>query len=237
MSPKPPTLIWDLPTRIFHWLLAFVVSLQFITGLLGGDWLTWHAYLGYLSLTLILFRIFWGFFGGYWSLFKSFVPSVHQLFNFLKTFEYSKTSSPAESTVLQQTTQFAGHNPLGAISVLVMLLSLALQVLSGMMSNDDIAFAGPLTAHISNDTVEWMTWYHSEVGFYLILFLITLHILAIVYYKVRKGEMLTVSMIHGHKKIEAPIRASDDSTKNRMLALALFLLSGLIVYWVLTVVQ
>ena len=237
MRSKPSTLIWDLPTRIFHWLLAFVVSLQFITGFIGGDLLNWHANVGYLTLTLILFRIFWGFLGGYWSLFKSYVPSARQLLDFLKTLGYSKTSSAQESNVPPQSTPFAGHNPLGAISVLVMLLGLALQVISGMMSNDDVAFAGPLTPHISNDTVEWMTWYHSEVGFYLIIFQITLHILAIVYYKVHKGEVLTASMIHGYKKIEAPIRASGDSTKNRMLALALFLLSSLIVYSVLLLVR
>jgi cytochrome b len=64
--------IWDLPTRLFHWALVLCVMGLFVTGKVGGDAMNWHFRIGYAVLTLALFRIVWGFTGGYWSRFVRF---------------------------------------------------------------------------------------------------------------------------------------------------------------------
>ena len=244
MPPLKQTLIWDLPTRLFHWTLALLVGLQFMTGLLGEDWLSLHALIGYATLTLILFRVLWGFFGGYWSRFSNFIPNHSQVLQFIKSVRSNSQPSVTKPTtrdspatqpkaIDQKEFQFAGHNPLGALSVLFMLTLLFAQIISGLLSNDDISFEGPFTRWVSNATVEWMTHYHSEVGFYLIPLFVGIHVLAVLYYKFKKTQNLTSAMIHGYKEVEAHIRASTDSFANRFLALALLALSALIIYAIL----
>ena len=232
MRPLKPTLIWDLPTRIFHWSLALLVVFQFMTGWLGEEWLALHALVGYTSLALILFRLLWGVFGGYWSRFSNFIPSPAQVMHYIKS-SY-KSADPNRSEPLgQRDADYAGHNPLGALSVLVMLALLLAQIISGLMSNDEISFEGPFAGKVSNATVEWMTHYHSEIGFYLIPLFVAIHILAVLYYKFKKDQDLISSMVHGFKQVEAHIRASSDTITNRFLALALLALSAFIIYAIL----
>jgi len=58
-----PVRIWDLPTRLFHWLLAALVLCSVVTAKLGGLWIDWHMRAGYAILALVLFRVLWGFAG------------------------------------------------------------------------------------------------------------------------------------------------------------------------------
>jgi len=97
--------IWDLPTRLFHWLLVLCVGGLIATGTVGGVWMEWHLRLGYAVLTLLLFRLLWGFLGGRWSRFASFIYSPRSLMDYLRG------QAPLEHT--------AGHTPLGALSVLM----------------------------------------------------------------------------------------------------------------------
>jgi len=242
MNTSSKTLVWDLPTRIFHWLLVIVVFMQFASGIVAGEWLTIHSYLGYLTLTLIFFRLFWGIWGGHWSRFKNFVPTPFSLLNYVRgLFNISSLVNTPHEKLPFNPQQLAtpnssvlsaspSHNPLGAVSILLMLLLLLLQVLSGSMSSDDIAFAGPLVNAVGNDTVEWMTWYHSCVGYYLLICLITLHVFAILFYQIKKSNNLTLAMISGYKKLEAPVRASSDTKAKRLLALFLLAVSASFVY-------
>lgn len=232
MRPLKSILIWDLPTRIFHWSLAILVVFQFTTGWLGEEWLALHALFGYATLALILFRVLWGFFGGYWSRFSNFIPSPVTLYLFIKHSHKSSDATQPEHFD-QKPTPIPGHNPLGALSVLVMLALLLAQIISGLMSNDEISFEGPFAGKVSNATVEWMTHYHSEIGFYLIPLFVCIHILAVLYYKFKKNQDLISSMVHGFKQVEAHIRASSDTISNRFLALALLALSALIIYAIL----
>ena len=68
-----PILVWDLPTRLFHWLLVAFVITSFTTGSIGGTWMPYHKLSGYVILTLLLFRLIWGFVGGYHARFATFV--------------------------------------------------------------------------------------------------------------------------------------------------------------------
>lgn len=210
--------IWDLPTRIFHVLLLTAVAGMYLTGELGDGWLRFHFLLGYAVLSLILFRVVWGFIGGYWSRFTHFVPTPSGLIHYLAALRKRK----------QQHT--IGHNPLGALSVLAMLLALLLQVLSGFCSDDEIAAAGPWTSLISGEWVSLATYYHTEIGKALLILLIALHIASVAFYKFVKHDDLLTPMINGDKTLPIDTPHSVDNAKTRALAAAVFAVCVYVVY-------
>ena len=200
--------VWDLPTRIFHWaLVTFIIGLV-ATGLIGGNAMTWHMRFGFAVLSLLLFRIVWGLIGGHWSRFASFIYAPGTVLAYLKG------AGKAEHSV--------GHNPLGAASVFAMLLFLLAQVGSGLVSDDDIATSGPLSKFVSNAIVSSATSYHKNVGKYVLLVLVVLHIAAIVFYLMKKKENLVAPMIHGDKTLAQPLPASRDDARSRILAAFVF---------------
>ncbi len=200
--------VWDLPTRIFHWLLVLSIFAQFITGNVGGDALTWHLRTGYFILSLLLFRLLWGFVGGHWSRFSSFVRGPRTVLAYLRG------QAAFEDSV--------GHNPLGAGSVLLMLLLLGMQVASGLMSDDEIATAGPLAQHVSSAMVGLATHYHKATGKLMLVALVLLHVAAIVFYRAKKKQNLVSAMLHGDKELSQPVHASRDDGKSRTVAVLLF---------------
>jgi cytochrome b len=221
-SSTPPTAlmrvrVWDLPTRIFHWLLMILVVALVITGHQGGEWMPWHARCGFGVLTLLLFRLIWGVVGGHHSRFRQFVPKPASLWRALRTPHHPST----------------GHSPLGALSVFALLLVLGLQATSGLFSDDEIAFSGPLSAQVSASMVSLATWYHKSVGKRALIGLVLLHVLAIVYYRVRYRESLVPPMITGDKSLETAVASramvSQDGTRQRLHALVwLILCAGVI---------
>ncbi len=208
--------VWDLPTRVFHWSLAACVLGLLITGNVGGSWMNWHLRLGYAVLSLLLFRLVWGFVGGHWSRF------VHFTYAPRTTLAYLQGQSRPEHRV--------GHNPLGAWSVFALLLFLLVQVGSGLFSDDEIAFYGPLTRLVSGSTVELATWYHKSVGKVVVLALVLLHLLAILFYRWFKKEALTGPMITGDKRVTKTLPDSRDTAKSRLSALLIWTLCAGAVY-------
>lgn len=209
--------IWDLPTRIFHWLLATCVIALVITGSVGGNWMNWHLRLGYAVLTLLLFRLVWGFLGGHWSRFSSFIYAPSSLLAYLKG-----QARPEHS---------AGHTPLGAMSVFALLLILGAQVGTGLMSDDEISVFGPLVRFVSGDTVALATSYHKNVGKFIVFALVALHVLAIVYYHLVRKQRLVPPMIVGDKHLAAPVTASRDTAGTRLLALMILIVCAAAVVW------
>ena len=210
--------VWDLPTRIFHWLLAASVIGLVITANVGGNAMVWHFRLGYTVLTLLMFRIVWGLVGGRWSRFSSFLYSPGSILRYLR--------GEANSHHL------VGHNPLGALSVYGLLFFLLVQVGSGLFSDDEIAFAGPLTALVSGDTVSNATWYHKDIGAWVLITMVCLHILAILFYTLGKKEHLVGPMLHGNKQLADPtIPPSRDDAASRVGALAILLACAAAVRW------
>jgi len=145
-------------------------------------------------------------------------------------------SSPARALRylrgIHEPADLVGHNPLGAWSVLALLLLLAAQVGSGLLSDDEIAFAGPLTRFVSSATVELATAYHTEVGKLLLLALVTLHVLSIVFYAVKKKQALVPAMLSGDKQLPMPAPAARDDAWTRLGALLLFVLCAALAWWV-----
>lgn len=178
--------VWDLPTRLFHWLLVVLVVTSFVTGKIGGNALTYHMWSGYAILALLLFRSAWGFIGAPESRFAAFVRGPGTVLRY------------ARSLLSGQTQRHLGHNPLGGWSVVLMLLSLAVQAGTGLFANDDIATEGPLAAKVSGATSAFLTTIH-HWNVNLLIVLVIVHLGAVIFYAFVKREDLVRPMVTGHK--------------------------------------
>jgi len=218
-SLEPPaaraTRIWDLPTRIFHWTLAATVVFAVATVKLGGTWMDWHVRAGYAVLALVLFRILWGFAGSRYARFSNFVRGPSAIWTYLRG------RSPAQ----------AGHNPLGALSVLALLALLLAQAATGLFASDDIFTEGPLARLVSSATSSLLTSLHKR-GEYLLYVLVGLHLAAIAYYRLIRREPLTAAMVHGDRRIDAP--PARDDLALRLRGLLLFTLAAGLIGYVVT---
>jgi len=183
---------WDLPTRLFHWLLAASV----IIGWYLGEFRTfttieWHMYLGQATGWLLAFRLYWGFYGPPPVLFKNIIPSRSEIAYYIK---YITKRAPSGIN---------GHNPIGGLSVVAFLAVLSVQVLSGFFTEDDGLFSsGPMAKFIDNRWVLFANNIHHQSS-RIILILIALHILAIVFYRFWKHENLVIPMITGWKQVRS----------------------------------
>ena len=183
--------VWDLPIRTFHWLLVFCIAGSLITINFSDNLIEWHAYFGYSVLTLLIFRVVWGFIGSTHARFSSFFPSREKLLN------YFQGNAP----------KVLGHNPIGALSVFALLFVLSVQALTGLFVDDEISFQGPLAKYVPSWVVSLFSQIH-EGNQVVIYTLITIHIAAIFYYKKFKGEDLLTPMMSGDKKIDPSEEAS-----------------------------
>jgi cytochrome b len=209
--------VWDLPTRLFHWALAVCIVASAISGYRGGDAMVWHARLGYAVLALLLFRIVWGFVGGRWSRFASFLYSPGSVLNYLRGKAHPD--------------HVVGHNPLGAASVFAMLAFLLAQVATGLIGDDEIAFAGPLNKFVETSKGLAATWYHKRIGQWVLLGLVVLHVAAVLYYLWKKNDNLIKPMLHGDKKLGGAVATSRDDAASRLVALGVFALCAGAVTW------
>ena len=208
--------VWDLPTRLFHWALVICVAGLAVTAY-SETGLDWHVRLGYSVLALLLFRVVWGFIGGRWSRFASFL--------------YSPSSVVAYLRGRSHPDHLVGHNPLGAGSVLAMLAFLLAQVGTGLVSDDESSSQGPLTPFDSSSKALAATWYHKQVGQWVLLGLVLLHVAAVLYYVLKKRQALVGAMVGGDKHVAAPVQPSRDDVASRTVALGVFALCAGFVWW------
>ena len=208
-------LIWDVPVRISHWLLVILIPWSWYAVEVNDD-LDTHMLLGYCIVTLLLFRIAWGFIGTRYARFSSL------------WFRLRDYLSAARSLFSRQTGNDAGHNPLGSLSVVVMLLLLTLQAVTGLFSNDEEYYFGPLSDNVSSHTASVLTRIH-HVNFNILFGFILLHILAVVFYLIYKRQNLILPMITGRKTdVEGRLEAISGSRLS--LASVLILVSAALVY-------
>jgi cytochrome b len=218
--PTIPVRVWDLPTRLFHWLLALAVAGSLASGSIGGGAMVWHFRLGYCIFALLAFRVLWGLVGGRWSRFASFVYAPDTVLRYLR----GQTRAEENLDV--------GHNPGGAFSVFALLGILMLQVGTGLLADDEIANVGPLNRFVSSATAGSATSWHKEWGQWLIWALVALHVAAIAYYLLRKRVNLVQPMVGGDKPLPDDTPASADGMVQRLLALVLLALCAAAVTWV-----
>ena len=182
--------VWDLPTRLFHWMLVGLIGFSWWTAEQGQDDL--HFYSGYGVLTLLIFRLLWGFFGSSTARFSSFVRGPQAIANYMGK---------------MRTWQGVGHTPLGALSVLALLGLLFVQVGTGLVQTDDDGLVeGPLASLVSFDVSDAAHDLH-EVTFNLLLVLIGLHIAAIIFYRVALGKKLLGPIVTGKAKLGSSAEA------------------------------
>jgi cytochrome b len=209
--------VWDIPTRIFHWLLAGLVILSFITGKIGGTAMKYHELGGFAVLSLVVFRLVWGVIGGQQSRFSAFVKGPATVLRY------------ASSLPRKDSTPYIGHNPLGGWSIIAMLISLLIQTGTGLFANDDILTEGPLYDLVSKHTSDWLTGLH-HLNRNVLLGLVVLHICAIMFYLLAKRENLLVPMITGKKTWEHEM---DSAYGNPMWALLLAVVVTAVAYFII----
>ena len=219
MPERTPIIVWDLPTRLFHWALVILIVLQYLSGEFELLPMEWHYRFGYATLALILFRVLWGFLGSRTSRFTDFVRGP------VTVVRYAIDSFRARVRPI------AGHNPLGGWSVLLMLLSVAVQSVSGLFASDDLTESGLLASRVSDATVKWMTRIHS-VNRWVLLLLIAAHVTAVAMHWLIRHDNLVAGMWHGRRTIE---EAAPMGVAPLGRALALLIVSvvavGLLVIW------
>jgi cytochrome b len=206
--------VWDLSTRIFHWLLVAFVVASFITVKIGGNAMPYHQKCGYIILALLFFRIAWGFFGSRSSRFVSFVCSPATVLRY------------AAGLLRPGLSRYLGHNPLGAWSIIAMLLVLLVQSGTGLFANDDIFTEGPLAKLVSKAASDWLTRIH-RLNADIIVVLVVIHVLAVIYYLLVKRNNLIKPMITGYKVWSGNVSPEGE---RYWVAVSLALLSALVVF-------
>lgn len=176
--------LWDLPLRLFHWLLVAAVSFAIVTAKVGGEWMVWHGRAGIFIAGLLGFRLAWGVFGSAAARFAGFAPRPSNL-----------------RAYVQGKWRGLGHNPLGAFSVFLLLGLLVAQVVTGLLANDDIDFEGPWFNAIDKDLSDKLTGWHHHLSNYLLAF-IGLHVAALLFYLLARKTNLVGPMLTGRKKID-----------------------------------
>ena len=217
-TPRPVR-VWDLPTRLFHWLLILALIGMVITGKLGGNAMVWHVRLGLLVFTLLGFRLMWGLIGGRWSRFASFIYSPLTLWRYLRG-----EALPGQHLDV-------GHSPTGALSVFALLGVLIAQVATGLVADDEIATVGPLNIFVSNALGLLASSWHTSWGLWLLLALVAMHLVAIGIYRWR-GRDLVTPMIKGDKLLPADVPAAADTAPRRLLALLLLAAFAVVAVWI-----
>jgi cytochrome b len=205
--------LWDLPLRIFHWSLVAAVAVAIVTGELGGSWMDLHGQAGLAILGLVSFRLTWGLVGSTHARFLSFIPTFARI-----------------RAYLRGQWRGVGHNPLGALAVFALLGLLAAQVTTGLFSNDDISFSGPLYALIDEELGARLTGWHRQLSTALFV-LLALHVVAIGAYLRFKRDNLVKPMVTGWKDVEAATVQARSTEKGGPLAFIVALGVALAVVW------
>ncbi|HTP61005.1 MAG TPA: cytochrome b/b6 domain-containing protein [Burkholderiales bacterium] len=210
--------VWDLPVRLFHWVLVLLFAFMFFSGKSGSEWMEWHMRAGYAVLALILFRIIWGFAGSSYARFSSFLAGP------------SACAECVRHLLARKPSPYAGHNPLGGWMVLVLLLALLFQAGSGLFANDDLLSEGPLAALVSKATSDQLSMLHTW-NFNLLLLLAGLHVVAVLYHAGFMKENLIGAMLTGVKRLPAEADPGGAARfASSWLALAFLTAAAVIVY-------
>jgi cytochrome b len=208
-----PMRVWDLPTRLFHWLIVVLVAGSYVSRKLHA--MPVHYLLGYTMLALLLFRLVWGFAGSETSRFSRFLVSPLEGLRHLARWRVREPDTEV------------GHNAAGGWMVLLLLLVLAVQVGSGLFAHDRNNNEGPLAKYVSEAWRTQLSTIHS-VNWNIVLAAIILHVLAVASYAVFKRQNLVRPMITGKKRLPAITRAPRMASP--LLAL-LVLAAGAVVAW------
>lgn len=204
--------VWDLPVRLFHWLLVLAVLGAYISHEAGIEYFIYHLWCGYAVVVLVSFRILWGVVGTYHARF----------WNFLKN--PTHTIRYGMDLLSNKETHYTGHNPLGAWMVIVLLVALLVQGITGLFGNDEILNFGPMYGYVSNELSLKLTSIHRQL-FNLLAAAVVIHVMAVAFHLIIKKENLIRAMLTGRKPRNQV--SSSIEIKSSRLWLAALLLVGL----------
>jgi cytochrome b len=202
-------LVWDVPERLFHWLLALLVIVSLVSAKIGGNAMQYHLLSGYTVLALVLFRVLWGFFGGTHARFSSFLRGPAAVIAYLRGLIRSRTG------------QQHSHNPAGAWAVVLVLAMLLAQAGTGLFANDDIAAEGPLAKLVSKALSDRVTGFH-HLNAKLLYALVGLHVSAMVFHFFYNRENLLKPIVTGFKEVAPDANEASQKPGNVWLAAVLF---------------
>lgn len=183
-------LVWDAPTRLFHWLAACLVAAAYGTWRL--NWMDWHAWIGDALLALLLFRLLWGILGSETARFSAFLARPRQVAHHLAR------------TLRREPDRQIGHNPAGGWMVMLLLALMLGETLTGIYVNNDVADEGPLTELVPAPIANLITDLH-RILWQALVAAVALHLTAIVVYAVAKRQNLVLPMITGRKRLPEAI--------------------------------
>ena len=213
-APAPRVRVWDVPVRLCHWLIVLFVAASWWTA--ETKRMDWHRYSGYALLALAVFRVYWGFFGSSTARFAEFVRGPRTVVGYLRG----------------RWAAIPGHNPLGALSVLALLGLLLTQIVLGLFAVDvDGIESGPLSTYVSFDTGRAAADWHDTL-FDALLWLIGLHVAAVLFYLLYKKENLIATMLHGMRAFPEG-QAASVRTASWFRLIVGVVLAGLLT-WVIT---
>jgi cytochrome b len=189
-SAMHPVAAWDAPVRLFHWSLVLLMVFSVATGLAGGNAMVWHMRSGYAILTLAVFRVLWGLVGSTTARFADFLYGPRRAMVFIRDILGNR---PAH---------YLGHNPVGGWMVLLLLVLILAQAATGLFSNDDISTEGPLYRYVSKEFSDQLTGLH-KLNVKILYGMVALHVAAVLYHLLWRGENLVRAMFTGNKDMPA----------------------------------
>jgi len=220
-SDEKKVKLWDFPVRLFHWALVIAIVTAWWTN--RQVMIDIHAIAGYSVLTLVLFRIIWGFVGSSNARFTDFLTGPKHVIGYLQKVP---KGSMADLT-------YAGHNPAGGWMVAVLILLVGVQAVSGLFASEDtfLFFDGPLVAYVSSDVASTMNWIH-HTNINLIYGAVGLHVFAAVFYLVVKRENLIRAIVIGTRQVPAELagRFAKIRFASPFLGVAILIVCGLLVW-------
>ncbi len=222
MTETQQRLVWDLPLRVFHWLLVLSVTASWATGKIGSDVRQYHMWLGYWMLGLLTFRLLWGVLGTRHSRFWSFIPTPASVVRYTR------------DVLKGQASASIGHNPLGSLMIFLMLAMLITQVVSGLFVDDDVFYAGPYSHVVHSETVEFFEGLHHKIANWIVV-LALLHVLAALYHTYMLKEPIIDAMVTGKK--DAEVVPADEAIPNSAVirAIIIAIATAGFVYWLVAI--
>ena len=208
--PRRLVQVWDLPVRLFHWVLVALLIGSYVTAQI--DELEWHMRCGECVLALLVFRIVWGLVGSDTARFVRFIRGPRAVWRHF-------TAHPGETAV--------GHNPAGGWAVLAMIIVLCAQVGTGLFADDDISEEGPFARFVTRPTRKLLTGLHDR-NFNILLGLIALHVVAIGAYWLVRGENLVWPMVTGRRLFAG----AEPARRGVWLAMGIFVVAVGLAGWV-----
>lgn len=176
--------IWDGATRLFHWALVLNIFAAWYT--IDNNMIEWHEISGHCLIALLLFRLCWGFIGSSTARFKHFITNPISACDYLN------------KSLRLQAHHKVGHNPAGGWMIVVMMLVIGFQLISGLLSNNDLGFSGALSDSVTKEISDLLTQLHA-LNFNVLVAIIWLHVVAVFFYVLVKKDNLIKAMFTGKK--------------------------------------